>query len=160
MKSLIIYISIHHKNTEKIVKAMAEILNAELVKITEVNINELSKYDLIGFGSGIYFGQHHKSLLKLIDKLPNLKVKKAFIFSTSGMSNTGNLTYNIWHRITHFHVPLRKELINKAFDIIGEFDCRGFDTAGPFKFIGGINKGKPNEKDFENARKFAKNLII
>ena len=158
MKTLIIYISIHHKNTEKIVKAMAEILNAELVKITEVNINELSKYDLIGFGSGIYFGQHHKSLLKLVNKFSNLKEKKAFIFSTSGMSNIGNFIHNIRHRISHFHTPLRKELINKNFDIIGEFNCRGLDTVGPFKFIKGINKNRSNENDLEKARNFTKNL--
>jgi flavodoxin len=32
MKALIIYISIHHKNTEKIAKVMAKILEARLVK--------------------------------------------------------------------------------------------------------------------------------
>ncbi len=54
MKTLIIYISIHHSNTERIAKAMAEILDAKLVKSNEVHINDLLEYDLIGFGSGIY----------------------------------------------------------------------------------------------------------
>ena len=56
MKTLIICVSIHHGNTEKIAKAMAEVLNAKLVKPNEVNINELAKYYSIGFGSGIYAG--------------------------------------------------------------------------------------------------------
>ena len=80
MKSSIIYISIHHANTEKIAKAMAEVLNAKLAKPNDVNISELHGYDLIGFGSGIYFAKYHKSLLNLIDKLPVQKSKNAFIF--------------------------------------------------------------------------------
>lgn len=47
----------------------------------------------------------------------------------------------------------------KGFDIIGEFSCRGFDTVGPFKLIGGISKGRPNEKDLKQAKIFAKNLL-
>ncbi len=179
MKTLIICISIHNKNTSKIAKTMAEVLDARIVKPHEilplhsvqgfgslaqndkkskVEINALSEYDLIGFGSGIYFGKHHKSLFKLIDKLPNLKDKKVFIFSTSGMSNAGNFIHNIRHRVSHFHIPLKKKLLKKGFNIIGEFDCRGFEIVGPFKLIGGICKGRPNENDLENAKSFAKEL--
>lgn len=77
---MIIYISAHHGNTEKVAKAMAEVLNAKLAKRSDVNINEVSEYDLIGFGSGIYFRRHHKSLLDFIDKLPNLKNKEGVYF--------------------------------------------------------------------------------
>ena len=62
MKVLIIYISIHHGNTEKVVKEMAQVLDAKLLKLGEVNVHNLSEYDLIGFGSGIYFGKHHENL--------------------------------------------------------------------------------------------------
>ncbi len=145
MKTLLIYVSIHHGNTEKIAKEMAEVLNAKLVKPNEVNINELSKYDLIGFGSGIYHRKHHVSLFKLLEKLPMQKNKKAFIFTTSGT----NKDYN---------KPLKEKLPEKGFDIVGEFSCKGFDTWGPFKIIGGINRGSPNEQDLKNARKFAEEL--
>ena len=158
MKTLIIYISIHHNNTEKIAKAMAKILNAELFKLHNVNENTFSEYDLIGFGSGIYFGKHHNNLLKFIDKLPNLKGKKVFIFSTSGVSNAGNFIHNIRHRVSHFHVPLRKKLVKKGFVIVGEFTCKGFDTVGPFKLIGGISKNRPNRKDLNKAIDFAEKL--
>jgi len=145
--------SIHHSNTEKIAKVMAEILEARLMKSHEVNINTFTEYDLIGFGSGIYFFKHHKSLLNLIDKLLLQKNKKAFIFSTRGMGP-------VWF----YHRHLKKKLLAKGFDIVGEFSCRGFDTylfdkyIPPLKFTGGINKGRPTEKDLENARKFAKDL--
>jgi len=145
MENLIIYISTHHGNTEKVAKTMAEILSAELVKAHDVDITALSKYDLIGFGSGIYFGKHHKSLLSLVDELPTLKNKKAFIFYTSGGVASDR--------------PLKKKLLEKGFDIIGEFSCPGWDTWGPFKFFGGKNKGRPNEEDLEKARNFATNLL-
>jgi len=151
MKTLIIYNSTHHGNTEKIAKVMAEILNAELVKPDEVDITTLSKYDLIGFGSGIYHDRHHKSLFEVINKLDNQKGKRAFIFSTSGIKKT-----RFFHE---FDKALKKKLLGKGFRIIGEFNCRGWDTY-PFwvKPFGGVNKGKPDEKDLENARSFAKVL--
>ena len=158
MKTLIICISIHHNNTEKIAKAIADILDAKLIKPRDVDIDSLSEYDLIGFGSGIYFGKHQKSLFKLAKKLPVFKGKKSFIFSTSGVSNCHNIINNILNRTLHFHNPLKKGLLEKGFDIIGGFDCRGFDTVGPFKLIGGISKGRPNEKDLEQAESFAKRL--
>ncbi|HWQ78445.1 MAG TPA: hypothetical protein VN381_06500, partial [Anaerovoracaceae bacterium] len=45
---------------------------------------ELGDYDLIGFGSGIYSGKNHESLLELADSLPQADGKKAFLFSTDG----------------------------------------------------------------------------
>ena len=39
--------------------------------------------------------------------------------------------------------------------MLGNFSCTGFDEFGPLKLIGGLNKGKPDQKDVENAVKFA-----
>jgi flavodoxin len=147
MENLIIYVSIHHGNTEKVAKAMAEVLSAELVKASDVDITALSKYDLIGFGSGIYFKKHHKSLLSLVDKLPVLKNKKAFIFYTSGGDKSDS------------DRELREKLLAKGFDIIGAFSCPGWDTWGPLKLFGGISKDRPNKEDLEKARNFATNLL-
>lgn len=151
MKTLIIYNSTHHGNTEKIAGAMSEILNAELIKSDEVDITTLSKYNLIGFGSGVYYGKHHKSLFELINKLDNQKGRRAFIFSASGIKKV-----RFFHE---FDKPLKRKLSEKGFRIIGEFNCRGWDTY-PFwvKLFGGVNKGRPNEEDLENARSFAKDL--
>ena len=55
---------------------------------------------------------------------------------------------------------MKKKLKEKGFDIVGEVSCRGFDTAGPFKFMREISKGRPNERDLENARRFVRNLRI
>ena len=151
MKALIIYVSVHHGNTEKVARAMANILDAALLQGKQVDASMLEQYDLIGFGSGIYFGRHHESLLDLVDKLPTLRNKKAFIYSTSGL-----------RKIRFFHdfdKPLEKRLQRKGFDIIGEFSCRGLDTYRATKLVGGINKGRPNAKDLRQAEDFAKKIL-
>jgi hypothetical protein len=42
---------------------------------------------------------------------------------------------------------------------IDEFSCRGFDARSIFRFIGGINKGRPNGGDVENAKAFSRKLV-
>jgi len=151
MLTLIIYHSIHHGNTEKIAQVMADVLKAKLIKSDDVDLNSISYHDLIGFGSGVYFGRTHRSLLKLVDKLPDQKGKKAFVFTTSGMGRVW--LYNVLAK------PLKKKLLEKNFKIVGEFNCRGWDTYPIYvRPFGGINKGRPNEKDLEKAREFARNL--
>lgn len=146
MKTLIIYKSVHHMNTEKVAKAMAEAIHADLRKIEEVKPADLGEYDLIGFGSGIYHGKHHTTLFDLVASLPQ-QGKAAFVFSTSGGA------------MKTMHRELRAALVQKGFAIKGELTCPGFDTYGAFRFIGGYRKGRPNEKDLEKARAFAKDLL-
>jgi len=129
---------------------MANTLDATLLQVEQANASMLEQYDLIGFGSGIYFGKHHKSLLDFVDKLPMLGNKKTFIFSTSGLRK-------IWF-IHNFERPLREKLQRKGFDIIGEFSCRGLDTYRATKLVGGINKGRPDAKDLKQAEDFARSL--
>jgi len=146
MKNLIVYESMHHGNTEKIGKAIAEQLNSELIKSNDVNVNNLMGYDLIGFGSGIYYGKFHKNILDFIDKLPSDPNKKVFVFSTSGR---GKIEYNN---------PVEQKLKEKEFKVIGSFACKGYDTFGPFKLMGGISKDRPNNNDIQKAKEFAEKL--
>ena len=150
MKTLIIYISVHHGNTEKVAKTMANTLDATLLDVKQANASMLEQYDLIGFGSGIYFGRHHESLLDFVDRVPMLKNKKAFIFSTSGLRK-------LWF-IHDFDKPLKERLQRKGCDVIGEFSCRGLDTYRATKLVGGINKGRPDAKDLKQAEDFASGL--
>lgn len=151
MKTLIVYVSVHHGNTEKIAKAIGDVLKADLVKPTEVDESVISRYDLVGFGSGIYFGKHHTSIFKLIDRLPRQNSKAAFIFSTSGLRRIP--------LIHDFNKHLKNMLTTKGFKVLGEFDCRGWDTYPLWvKPFGGINKGKPGEKEIEEAKRFAEKI--
>ena len=146
MKTLIIYSSLHHGNTEKVGKAIAEELRADIKKVNEVDTNTLNNYNLIGFGSGIYGGKFHKSMLELFNKFPNLPNKKIFIFSTSSQ---GGYEYN---------KPIEDKLKGKGFRLVGSYACKGFNTFGPLKLFGGMSKGRPNEEDLQRAKEFARKV--
>jgi flavodoxin len=150
LKSILVVISIHHNNTLKIANAIAKILNAQIKKPQEINPKELQKYDLIGFGSGIYGEKHHKYLLDLADKLPQVTNKKAFIFSTSAIMGK--------NKVSNDHLELRQKLQSKGYTIIDEFACKGFNTNSFMKYFGGMNKGRPNAEDLKHAEEFAEKL--
>lgn len=147
MKVLITYNSVHKGNTEKIAKAMASAIDADIMKYNEVDGYNILDYDLIGFGSGIYYGKPNKELLEFIDELPPVKSRKAFIFTTSGK---GSLNYTS---------TLAKKVSLHGFKVVGEFSCKGFDVWGPLRLIGGINKGRPNAADINAAEIFAKEVL-
>lgn len=149
-KSLLVVFSYHHNNTEKIAKVFAKVLDAQIKTPQQTNSEELQKYDLIGFGSGIDSGRHYEVLLDLADKLPQVTGKQAFIFSTSAI--TGE------EKVAKDHSLLREKLQSKGYLIVGEFGCLGFNTNSFLKFFGGMNKGRPNVEDLKHAEEFAQNL--
>ena len=155
VNTLIVYKSYHRLNTEKVAKAMAGAMNAQLTKVEDVRPEALAGYDLIGFGSGIYGLKHHKALIELIEAMPAMD-KSVFVFSTCGNVREVN------------HKLIKEKLTEKGCHIVGEFTCFGEfagalrlnrDWKGALAFIGGKNKGHPDEKDLENARAFAKGLL-
>ena len=132
MKSLLVVYSYHHMNTEKIAKVFAKVLDTEIKTPQQINPEELQEYGLIGFGAGIDSGKHYKPSLDLADELPPVNDKKAFIFSTSGLSGEKKAAKD--------HSALRKKLEAKGYRIVGEFQCKGFNTNSFLKFFGGKNK--------------------
>lgn len=154
MKALIICKSIHHKNTEKIANVFAQVLDAQIETPQQINPEELQEYGLIGFGSGIYGYKHHRVLLDLADRLPQVTNRKAFIFSTSGV----RVDSRVFRNARKFHTPLREKLQSKGYMIVDEFNCAGFNTNSFLKRFGGMNKGRPNAEDLKHAEEFAQNL--
>ena len=163
MRALLVTFSFHHRNTEKVANAFAEVLDAEVKAPQQVDPEELQEYDLVGFGSGIYDGRHHKVLLDLADRLPQVTDKKAFIFSTSALTGKS--------KVTKDHSPLRERLESKGYMVVDEFNCPGWDTNSDYdsgivlaavsaavKLIGGLNKGRPNAQDLKDAEEFAQKL--
>ncbi len=150
MKSLLVLFSFHHKNTEKIAKFFAKVLDAQIKTPKQINHDELQDYNLVGFGSGIYSDKHHKSLLNLADKIPQVTNKKAFIFSTSAMMGED--------KVAKDHSMLREKLQFKGYMIVDEFACKGFNTNSFLKYFGGMNKGRPNAEDLKHAEEFAQSL--
>ena len=149
MKSLIVCVSISHGNTRRVADRMAEVLDAEVVEPESVDPDRLREHDLVGFGSGIYFMAVHARLRNLVRGLPHVDDIRAFTFFTSGAREIPLLGYN---------KSLRNRLESKGFQVLDSFSCRGFDTVGPFGFIGGINKGRPDDHDLDRAAAFAARL--
>ena len=147
MKTAIVYASVHHKNTEKVVKAIAEKHpEIELIDATKTILKDLASYDLIGFASGIFYGKFHKSLLSFITENLPLR-KKVFVMYTCGSDRSETYLKDI------------KDLIkSKECTLTAAYSCLAYDTFGPFKLIGGINKGHPNEADLEKAVDFYESL--
>jgi flavodoxin len=158
MKSLMVVHSYHHHNTEKIARAIASVLECEIKTPKEVRPEGLHQYDLIGFGSGIYSSKHHTDLLDLVDKLPRVTDKNAFIFSTCGAPAFAVDGEHVNDYIVTAHRALKERLQLKGYTIIDEFMCPGFNTNNFLKFFGGINKGRPNAEDFKHAEEFAMNI--
>ncbi|MPM08708.1 hypothetical protein SDC9_55022 [bioreactor metagenome] len=144
-KCIIIYYSFHHANTEKVAAAMAAASGATVTKVDEMNPADLADYELIGFGSGIAYGKHYEKLLKAASGL-DLRGKEAFVFSTSGI---GKEKYN---------AELRGLLEKAGAKVVGSFACKGFDTVGPFRLIGGVSKGHPSDEEIKRAKRFIKGI--
>jgi flavodoxin len=149
MKSLIVCVSKSHGNTRRVADRMAEVLDADVVQPEAVDPETLREYDLVGFGSGIYYTSVDARLRSLIRHLPADDHIRAFTFFTSGVVDIPLLDYS---------KPVRQHLESKGFEVIGSFSCRGFATVGPFGFIGGINRGRPNDHDLDRAAAFAARL--
>lgn len=54
---------------------------------------------------------------------------------------------------------MKKFLEQKTATVAGIFSCKGYDTYGPFKVVGGLNKHHPDENDIQNAVQFYENLL-
>jgi flavodoxin len=113
MKTLIVYASTHHQNTEKVAKVMAAELEADLAPVGQAHTDALATCDLIGFGSGIYGGKFHKTLITFVERLPQAAGKRAFVFTTSGGGETKP------------HAAFKELLASRGFSVVDEFSCKG-----------------------------------
>jgi len=150
MKSLLVVFSYHHNNTEKIANVFAKVLDAPVKTPQQINPKELQEYDLVGFGAGIDSGKHYKVMLDLADKLLQVDNKNAFIFSTAALTDEKKRGKD--------HSTLKEKLESKGYRIVDEFQCKGFNTNSFMRFLGGMNRGRPNAKDLKNAEEFVQNL--
>jgi flavodoxin len=137
-------------NTEKVAKAFAEVLNAQIKTPQQTNAQELQEYDLVGFGAGIAGEKHYQPLLDFADRLLSVNQKNSFIFSTAALTGEKKREKD--------HSTLRKKLESKGYKIIDAFQCKGFNTNSFMRFFGGMNRGRPNAEDLKNAKEFAQKI--
>lgn len=145
MKTVIVYYSKHHENTKKIVDCIAEAGNIELIDAASGKAADLTGFDIIGFASGIYYSKFHKTILEFAEKnLP--ENKKVFFIYTCGSKKESYIN------------TIEEIAVRKNAEVLGAFGCLGYDTFGPFKLVGGIAKGHPDEADMEEAKQFYKKI--
>lgn len=141
MKTVIVYASMHHENTKKLAEAIAQNEGAEMINAVTQQKADLSEYDLIGFASGVSFGKYYPQILKFMENnLPS--GKKVFFIHTAGSPRES-------HNSAALEIAKKKQC-----ECVGTYFCKGYDTYGPFKFIGGLAKGHPNEEEIAGAVEF------
>lgn len=143
MKTAICYYSRHHGNTRKVLEAMAEGNDIDLIDVTSRAAVRLEDYDVIGFASGIYYSRFHEAVVSFARQyLP--EGKDVFFVCTYGArGNTKAIT---------------EAAASRNANILGEYGCKGFDTFGPFKLIGGVAKGHPNGEELQRAKDFYRSI--
>ncbi len=145
MKTAVCYYSRHHGNTLKVLEAMSAEGDMDLIDVTTRQSVRLEGYDCIGFASGIYGFEFQKAVVEFARQyLPQGK-PVFFVYTYGGAKGTGAKA-------------VAEIAWEKDCTVLGEFSCKGYDTFGPFKLVGGIAKGHPDRQDLENARAFYREL--
>lgn len=145
MKTAICYYSRHHGNTLKVLQAMAEEGDVDLIDVATRQAVSLEDYDCVGFASGVYFGKFHAGVTAFARQyLP--QGKPVFFVCTYGAAKGSGCK------------TLAAIAGEKGCPVRGTFGCRGYDTYGPWKLLGGIAKGHPDARDLDKARAFYRGL--
>lgn len=163
LKSVIFYFS-QQGSTKKIAEKISEGLNygendCDLVRFTKLAKDleliknfDFSKYDLIGFGTPVYYFHPPYHLFEVFEALPDLSHANGFLFCTSG-GNPGTCLFKI-----------KQILDNKGIKIIDGHDkwigldqhrCYSYfkDSALPSSL------GHPTSEELAEAKEFGKKLI-
>ena len=122
MKILVIIKSKYRQNTLKIAEAMAEAVPITICDVSEAENFDLNHYDIVGIGSGIYYGKFGKDIFEFVT------------------NHLDDLNLN-------------------CKNVLGSFTCKGLCKWFIFGLVGGIAKGHPNEKDYEAAQAFIRQVL-
>ena len=122
-------------NTKKVADAIAEALNVEALDIT----NNVEGADILFLGSSMYAFTVDKNIKAYVGALTKENAKMIVSFSTSASD-------------TSTHKKIAKCLKDKEIQIHEKH------LSIPGQFLK-MNKGRPNEKDLEVAKQFAKEVI-
>lgn len=141
MRYVICFVSMHHGNTKKLVDAIASSGEVATVDITLAPEIDLEKFDVIGLASGVAFNKYYPEMLNFIDQnLP--EGKSVFFLHTGGLARE------------NFNAEAKALCEARKCRVLGTYFCRGYDTFGPLRAVGGIAKGHPTEEECEGAVRF------
>ena len=150
VRTIIIYRSKHHGNTKKLVDAVVaahpEVDTLDVATLGKKEYPDLSPYHIICFASGIYYGKFDKDILRVAQECLR-----------DGDNVIALMTYGGSNKFNGRDLDGICRL--KMATFVTAYGCPGFDTYGPFKFVGGMNKGRPNEEDIQGAVDFYDKLL-
>lgn len=145
-QTVIVFASRHHQNTRKLVQNLAQTLGFDLIDAEDPASTDLSDYERIGFASGIDFGRFYPSVEDFVkEHLP--EGKSVFFLYTCARTSS------------RFTADMERLALDKDARILGSWGCRGYNTYGPWKWIGGMNKDHPSQQEIREAIDFCKNLL-
>lgn len=145
----ILYKSMHHGNTKKLLDAIvAAHPDVVLVEAGRASFDPAA-FDVVGFASGIYMGKAHKAVRQALAEMDAAQGKEAFFLYTCGSEKDGG----------KYGETFVDALREKGFRTLGAWWCLGYDTFGPLLLIGGLYKGRPNEKDRADAVAFFERMV-
>ena len=146
-RAVIVYASKHHGNTYKLAKAISDKYEVAMIDAMKETYVDLQEYNLIGFASGIDFGKFYLEIENFARE--NLPLQKeVFFLYTCAMDREG------------FTDSIKEIALKKDAVILGEYGCRGYNTYGPWKLIGGMNKSHPTENELQKCVNFYEKLLI
>lgn len=140
-KAVIVYASVHHGNTRKLAEAISERCGVDLIDVNVQQQTDLSCYEIIGFASGIDFGRFYDGVERFLEE--HLPAGKRVFFLYTCARPGGDFTKK-----------MRTLALEREAVLMGEYGCRGYNTYGPLKLIGGMNKHHPTESEVETAISF------
>lgn len=127
---------------------MAHDMPVTLFKVEQAEHIDFSEYDCIGFASGIYAGRCHRSIYAFLKNHRHELPKQTFAVCTSGVGKG------------KYAKKFADYLAKSGFTVLGEFECKGFDTFGPLKLFGGLGKGHPDDKELADGVAFIKKIML
>lgn len=144
-RTVILYRSKHHGNTKKLVDALVaahpEIDTIDVATLGKEEYPDLSPYHIIIVGSGIYYTKFDKDVLRVCDHCLR-----------DGDNVIGLMTYGGAAKFNGGDLDGVCRM--KMATLMCTYGCPGFDTFGPYKLVGGMNKGRPNQEDIDGAIEF------
>lgn len=152
MNTAIVYASYHHQNTKRIAEAIAPVLNGTLFPVLETpDLPDLSDYNLLAIGSGIYKWRFHDTIMDYVDRLPDGNQMPVILFSTSAFVNRS------------FRNRIQQELRDKGYRVLGYFHAKGSADFLPEWLMGGKTKGsekegRPGPEELQQAVQFAQGV--
>lgn len=150
LRTVIVYRSKHHGNTKKLVDAIVtahpEIDTINVGALGKNEYPDLSPYHVIIMASGIYYGNFDKDLLRVADHCLRDGDKVVGLMTYGGQAKFNGRDLDGVCRM-------------KFANLLCMYGCPGFDTYGPFKLVGGMNKGRPNQEDIDGAVAFYDRLV-